>query len=178
MFVVDRWRPPHSAAISTGGCISHITLAAPHDNGAGAAAYSAGGMNALDLCRRFDKHNSAGPQQKQLKVDLLLTVDAAARDLSSTIHRKVGDCVVRNVNYYQTATIKLRCSRNCSAVHRGARIRASATRPMIFSPTYHTARCSTERKATCCYRSTCRVASRRRSGGRATAGRVVRHATA
>jgi hypothetical protein len=74
--------------------------------------HSAGGANILDLCRRFDTHNAAvdaavaasreNPGRK-VTVDLLVTVDAAAREQTDKIDRTVGRCVKRNVNYWQNS---------------------------------------------------------------------------
>jgi hypothetical protein len=63
--------------------------------------YSAGGKNALELCREFDKNNANPAKPFDVTVDLLATVDAAAWDDSDTIPRDLGKCVKRNVNYYQ-----------------------------------------------------------------------------
>lgn len=81
--------------------------------------YSAGGYDALSLCRRFDEYNSYDRRSQEalvrhynpavtnpvakIVVDLLVTIDAAARKLTPLVNRKVADCVVRNVNHYQYA---------------------------------------------------------------------------
>lgn len=64
--------------------------------------YSAGGKNALELCREFDKSN-IGSDPPNIIVDLLVTVDAAAWDKSDTVDRQLGKCVKQNVNYFQEA---------------------------------------------------------------------------
>jgi hypothetical protein len=79
--------------------------------------YSAGAANALDLCRYFDSwYNSWETREKEawarnygrktpafdkVIVDLLITVDAAARGGTANINRTVADCVQRNENYFQ-----------------------------------------------------------------------------
>lgn len=70
--------------------------------------YSAGGYNALTLCRLFDEYNRSSGDfltPKNFVVDLLITIDAAARALTSRIDRTVGDCVKRNVNHYERAML-------------------------------------------------------------------------
>ena len=56
--------------------------------------YSYGGVAVMDLARALEK--------KDIKVDLLITLDAADGNNSSNINRTVPSNVVRNVNYYQT----------------------------------------------------------------------------
>jgi hypothetical protein len=60
--------------------------------------HSAGAANALDLCRLLD---TAKPE---VKVDLLVTVDAAAQEKTDSINRNVADCVKRNINFWQDAS--------------------------------------------------------------------------
>lgn len=85
--------------------------------------YSAGGTDALTLCREIDKQISAfGLSSGQLenkatatalknqgvedfadvRVDLLITVDAAAGPASGAVNRVVSPCVLSNLNFFQT----------------------------------------------------------------------------
>jgi hypothetical protein len=61
--------------------------------------YSAGGWNALDLCRQLEVRPDVG---QNLVVDLLVTVDAAGKGENDKIDRHVARCVAANVNFYQT----------------------------------------------------------------------------
>jgi hypothetical protein len=56
---------------------------------------------------------------KAVSVDLLVTVDAAARGLTSTINRNVGDCVRNNINYYQEAFLGGLMDRSQGGPNRG-----------------------------------------------------------
>ncbi|MBI3411990.1 MAG: peptidoglycan-binding protein [Planctomycetes bacterium] len=58
--------------------------------------FSAGGVNALDLCR--DLNN----RLPNVKVNLLVTVDVAAQQQTNTINRSVPANVLLNRNYFQT----------------------------------------------------------------------------
>lgn len=58
--------------------------------------FSAGGVNALDLCRNL----SLNPLTADLAVNLLVTVDVAAR--KAFVDRRVPDNVGLNRNYFQT----------------------------------------------------------------------------
>ena len=87
--------------------------------------YSAGGMNAMDLARLIQVHStyygfSSGrfypwivelPRLRQqmsaetlgaVRVDLLITVDAASGPATALVSRSVPQCVRRNLNFYQT----------------------------------------------------------------------------
>ena len=88
--------------------VTHCADYIPNDTRLVIYGYSAGGYNALTLCRHFDAYNKGNAGRlapTEIAVDLLVTVDAAARGLTSTIDRKVGDCVKRNVNYYEKTVI-------------------------------------------------------------------------
>lgn len=82
--------------------------------------YSAGGTDALELCRqisstlgyyRFSTRTFATVFQMEgrmntevfgkVLVDLLITVDGASGPASGALNRGVASCVVRNVNFYQ-----------------------------------------------------------------------------
>ncbi|MEZ6133125.1 MAG: hypothetical protein R3C59_31025 [Planctomycetaceae bacterium] len=73
--------------------------------------HSAGAANALDLCRRFDKHNQRITTRRSapnddgsghtVQVDLLVTVDAAAQEKTNQLDRSVAKCVARNLNFWQ-----------------------------------------------------------------------------
>lgn len=67
--------------------------------------YSAGGMNALMLTRSIDEINQSRASGNKIDVNLLITVDAAARAQTPLINRNCGDCVRRNLNYYQKTWI-------------------------------------------------------------------------
>ncbi|MCO5082549.1 MAG: hypothetical protein M9955_12950 [Rhizobiaceae bacterium] len=65
--------------------------------------FSAGGSNALDLGRKLEQLNEGRKGSKPLlKIDLLVTVDAAERtDRPRKIDRRVAGSIVKNVNYFQ-----------------------------------------------------------------------------
>lgn len=90
--------------------------------------YSAGGTDALSLCRQIGANLSAyGLSSGQLqnattaaalkkrgiedcvpvRVDLLITVDAAAGPGSARVDRTVPVCVRRNLNYFQTTESRI-----------------------------------------------------------------------
>lgn len=66
--------------------------------------YSAGAENLLSVTRGIDGSNTGRPADRQVRVDLLITNDAAAKSSTIFIERKVGDCVARNLNLFQTET--------------------------------------------------------------------------
>jgi hypothetical protein len=57
--------------------------------------YSAGGVNALDVCRKLRQ------EAPSTLVDLLITVDVAARGNTPKLDRSVPENVVVNVNFFQ-----------------------------------------------------------------------------
>ncbi len=59
--------------------------------------FSAGGVNAMELCRRLAQ------QLPGVLVDLLVTIDVAAGRGTSSLDRSVPDNVLRNQNFFQTA---------------------------------------------------------------------------
>lgn len=59
--------------------------------------FSAGGVNAMELCRRL---STALPN---LKVKLLVTVDVAAGPATPSVNRSVAANVEKNMNYFQTS---------------------------------------------------------------------------
>ncbi|OGU56795.1 MAG: hypothetical protein A2X64_07450 [Ignavibacteria bacterium GWF2_33_9] len=61
--------------------------------------YSAGGVAAMNLCKELEKDN--------LKVNLLITVDAAFSIFSPIISREVSENVELNLNFYQTTLSKI-----------------------------------------------------------------------
>lgn len=63
--------------------------------------YSAGGMNALLLTQSIDALNKSRAANAKIEVNLLITVDAAARQYTASVNRTCGECVRRNINYYQ-----------------------------------------------------------------------------
>ncbi len=66
--------------------------------------YSAGAENLLKVTRELDASNTGKPEADQVRIDLLVTNDAAAKSSTFLIDRKVGDCVARNLNLFQTET--------------------------------------------------------------------------
>lgn len=64
--------------------------------------YSAGAENLLKVTRAIDSFNTGREEGDQVRVDLLITNDAAAKSSTLFIDRKVGDCVIRNLNLFQT----------------------------------------------------------------------------
>lgn len=90
--------------------------------------YSAGGTDALTLCREVEKHISffglsSGQLQNRatakmlekrriedsarVRVDLLITVDVAAGPGSARVDRHVPSCVRSNTNFYQTTESRI-----------------------------------------------------------------------
>ncbi len=65
--------------------------------------FSAGGKQVLDLRRKIEHRNTVRPDEGNslIKVDVLVTVDAAARKVTLGVNREVAGCVVLNRNYYQ-----------------------------------------------------------------------------
>lgn len=66
--------------------------------------YSAGAENLLKVSQRIDGFNSGKAEADRVRIDLLITNDAAAKSSTIFIERKVGDCVARNLNLFQTET--------------------------------------------------------------------------
>ncbi|MGL4552834.1 MAG: peptidoglycan-binding domain-containing protein [Gemmataceae bacterium] len=67
--------------------------------------YSAGGTNALELCRKLDAANQARKDAGQpvIEVDLLVTVDAADQFGSAIkVDRRLAGSVKKNHNFFQT----------------------------------------------------------------------------
>ena len=59
--------------------------------------FSAGGVNGLELCRRLQG------SLPNVKVNLLVTVDVAAREATASLNRSVSTNVLKNRNYFQTS---------------------------------------------------------------------------
>jgi hypothetical protein len=92
--------------------------------------YSAGGMNAMDLARLIQtqstyyglssgrlypwvvelprlRDQTSGEALGAVRVDLLVTVDAASGPTSGSVNRSVPQCVRRNLNFYQTTSSRV-----------------------------------------------------------------------
>jgi len=90
--------------------------------------YSAGGTDALTLCREVEKkmsffglsssrlHTQAQAEQlrrrgveesARVRIDLLITVDAASGPVSGMVNRIVSRCVRMNLNFYQTTASRI-----------------------------------------------------------------------
>jgi hypothetical protein len=88
--------------------------------------YSAGGLNALDLARLIQSESTyygfssrrfyevfrmEGRMSREtlgaVRVDLLITVDAASGPTSLVVNRTVPACVRRNLNFYQTIASRI-----------------------------------------------------------------------
>jgi hypothetical protein len=69
--------------------------------------YSAGAKQLLDLCRQVEGQNAppnfAFLTKRFLKIDLLITIDAASGLSSFSIDRNVAGCVRKNINFFQTS---------------------------------------------------------------------------
>lgn len=83
---------------------NNVVHSAQYDPGASRLViygHSAGAVNALELCRLFERHNTKAAADRRVTVDLLVTVDAAAQEQTDNIDRTVAACVKRNINFWQ-----------------------------------------------------------------------------